>query len=144
MKRPILVWLICAYLSFAHLGALGSLVAVFLLPTDETQWASNWYRSQPWWVLVYLILNVCVWIAAAVSLFQMRKLAFTLFSIATIFGFGNLVWQSLSPWLAASPVASIDGPVVSIGLVVGCAILVAMMGYVYYLRTKGLLRERAA
>ncbi len=140
MKRPTTVWIICIYIAFTQLSALISIAAIFIAPSGETEWAANWYLSQPWWALVYLIINASAWIAAAIYLFLMRKLAFTLFLIAAVFGLGNLLWQSLSPWLAASPASSIQGPVLTVGLIVGLIILLAIVGYVWSLAKRDLLR----
>ena len=83
-KRPIGVWLICAYIALTFLSSLLSIGYAFLSDNPDVQWGRAYYQSLSIWKLGYLLLGSIVALSAAYALFTLRRIAAWLFSAVLV------------------------------------------------------------
>jgi len=130
--RPVLVWVIFI---FYLLAAAGSLVQIGSGMTGTEQRLDA--RGQPYTVFDYVesLTFTVLKVAAAVMLFRLSRMAFTLFLTILALNVVATGYDLLTKGLPPP-----GGPVMVAGISIGLGILTAICVYAWWLRTKGVLR----
>ncbi|NMG37402.1 hypothetical protein GRF61_23380 [Azoarcus sp. TTM-91] len=68
-KRPLGVWLICAYIAWTAVGSLIGIAYAFLAGDPDAQWGRDYYSSLSLWQIIYFSFGSVLALSAAVSLF---------------------------------------------------------------------------
>ena len=139
-KRPIGVWLICAYFALIYLSSLLSIGYAFLSDNPDVQWGRAYYLSLGIWELGFLLLNWIVALSAAYALFTLRRMAAWLFSAVLVLGIANAVRQLSSGWVGHEGTDMIGSQGALILLAFGFAITASIVAYVWWLRMRQVLK----
>lgn len=129
-RRPVWVWIISTFYLFS---AAYSLVVGYLVISGRLNPAAFASLGPLDWTISAAILACNV--AGAIFLFMLRGLAPYLFLAGLSVSLLQTAWFVLARGL----LAGIAGPTL-IGLVLGTAISVAVIGYAFHLANKGVLR----
>ena len=131
-RRPVLVWVI---LIFYLIAATGSVVQVGSMLMGAEQRSDA--HGQPYTVFDYLesLGFVVLKVAAAVMLFRLSRIGFTLFLAILALNVVATGYDLLTKGLPPP-----GGPVVLASIVIGFGILTAICVYAWRLQTKGVLK----
>ena len=138
-KRPLGVWLICAYFAWTTMNALVGVSYAFLSQDPDAAWGRDYYLSMNGWQVTYVVFSAFIAISAAVSLFLMRRIAAPLFTGVFALGIVSAIWQVRSGWIADRGIEELGRQGVWIALGVGVALMAAIVAYVWWLLSKGRL-----
>jgi hypothetical protein len=139
-KRPKLVWVIFL---FSLLGVVSTLATTWLMATGNFPAPSeahyDYMENIPPYQHAISVAGIAVYLAAAIALFRMKAVAFTLYAVhfgVTVVAFAvnwfNPHYQALIADAGAVPGLT--------GLAIGWGVTVAILCYAYRLRRQGRLR----
>lgn len=133
-KRPKLVWVVFLFYLFSVGYTAFSFFLIFSGYVSVAPEQAAYLRNLSVFDWAITCLTATLNLAAAISIFLLRKIAFYLF----VTSLGLSMLQALVHAFTTTFVAALGGPG-AVGLVIGFAISIAVCGYAWRLKARGIL-----
>jgi predicted nucleic acid-binding Zn ribbon protein len=135
-KRPKLVWLVFLFYLFSVAYTALSFLLIFSGAISVTAEQAAYFRNLSAFDYTITVLIATSTLAAAVSLFLLRKIAFHLFAASL----GLQILQTLVQTITTNFLTVLGSPgATGLGLLIGFAISIAVVIYAWILKERGAL-----